>query len=362
MQIKKQTPEVLINNRLKERLENNSFRSLKGASGKIDFSSNDYLGLAKKETKSTGGLRGSTGSRLLTGNSLLAEETEKEIADFHGGEAALTFSSGYLANLGLLSSLGDRNDTIIYDEYVHASMRDGIRLSPSRSFSFRHNDTKDLKGKLKKATGNIFIAIESLYSMDGDFAPGREILELSEKSGASVIIDEAHTGGIYGETGHGLYTDHPSILARIYTYGKAFGYHGATVVCSNALRNYLINFSKPFIYSTGLSECYYLELQECYKEIREAGENRKKLFSNIEYFITHFPKGNNSPVQSIICPGNKEVKHLADFLLKNNMDVKPILSPTVPAGTERLRISLHSYNSTQEIDALAELINKVNHA
>jgi 8-amino-7-oxononanoate synthase len=180
----------------------------------IDFTSNDYLGLARSRelfeiitTKSRAlhdKLNGATGSRLLSGNSALAEEVEHQLAAVFQGDTALLFNSGYAANLGVLSALPRRNDTIIYDELAHASIKDGARLSLARRLSFRHNDLQDLENKLHRASGHCFIVVESIYSMDGDRCPLVELIEIAERNGATVILDEAHSTGIDGTSGGGM--------------------------------------------------------------------------------------------------------------------------------------------------------------
>src|SRR4051812_34169388 len=197
--------EILI-----KRKDESRFRSL-STNKLIDFSSNDYLGLARsgvlkeainKELKKFPDYtNGSTGSRLLSGNSAYAEELEQWIADFHYAEAGLIFNSGYDANLGLFSCIAQRNDTILYDQLSHASIIDGIRLSFAASRAFQHNDLIDLEEKLKTAKGNIFVVVESIYSMDGDFAPLKELIELVEKYKAVIIVDEAHATGVFGKQG-----------------------------------------------------------------------------------------------------------------------------------------------------------------
>src|ERR1044072_3397655 len=191
--------------KLDERQQQNAFRRLLLPNGKTDFCSNDYLGIVyngwieKKLAETTTVYKhGSTGSRLLAGNYSLVEETEKMLAAFHAAEARLIFNSGYDANLGLLSCVPQRGDTIIYDYLSHASLRDGIRLSFAQSFSFRHNDLEDLEKRLQAATGSIFVVTESVFSMDGDKAPLTDISALCERYGAHLIVDEAHATGVVG--------------------------------------------------------------------------------------------------------------------------------------------------------------------
>ena len=225
--------EEFLNKRLNERREQNAFRQLKLPAQKIDFCSNDYLGISARRMISVDRelvSHGSTGSRLLSGNYSLIEETEAIIAAFHQAEAGLIFNSGYDANLGLLSCVAQRGDTIIYDYLCHASIRDGIRLSFAHSFSFEHNDLNDLEKKLRLAEGNRFVVTESLFSMDGDMAPISPIVELCKKYSASLIVDEAHATGVVGDRGEGLIQQlglEADCFARVHTFGKAVGCHGA---------------------------------------------------------------------------------------------------------------------------------------
>ena len=244
--------------KLNERQEQNAFRRLLLPQGKTDLCSNDYLGIVRNqliekqlgESAHTAYRHGSTGSRLLAGNYALVEETEKMLAAFHDAEAGLIFNSGYDANLGLLSCVPQRGDTIIYDYLSHASLRDGIRLSFAQSFSFKHNDLADLEKRLQAATGTIFVVTESVFSMDGDMAPLTAISDLCRQYGAHLIVDEAHATGVVGAKGEGLVQQlnlQTACFARVHTFGKAVGCHGAIVLGSDRLRNYLVNFCRSFI-------------------------------------------------------------------------------------------------------------------
>jgi|SRR5579871_1441417 len=355
-----------LNKKINERKAQNAFRQLRLPEGKIDFCSNDYLGIVKNDligrrSSDVGHRLGSTGSRLLSGNYLLIEETEKQIAIFHEAEAGLIFNSGYDANVGLLSCVPQRGDTILYDYLSHASIRDGIRLSFANSFSFAHNDLYDLEKKLVVAKGNIFVVTESVFSMDGDFAPLYEIIFLCEKYHAYLIIDEAHATGVIGEKGAGLVQQlnlQQKCFARVHTFGKAVGCHGAIVLGSEKLRDYLINFSRAFIYTTSLPEASVAAIQEAYRIFPGLDFERNHLqqlivqFQNSEIAFEKFKS--TTPIQVVIIPGNEEVKRIAHQLQENNFDVRPIVYPTVPKGSERLRIVLHSFNISEEIGLLIE--------
>jgi 8-amino-7-oxononanoate synthase len=362
--------EGFLLNKLEERKAQNAFRQLQLPSGKTDFCSNDYLGIVRnrklEESLSASIMsydHGSTGSRLLAGNSLLAEETESFLAAFHDAGAGVIFNSGYDANLGLLSSVPQRGDTIIYDYLSHASLRDGIRLSFAQSFSFRHNDLDDLEKKLQAATGNIFVVTESVFSMDGDMAPLQEIVVLCERHNANLIVDEAHATGVTGAKGEGL-VQHLNLqskcFARVHTFGKAVGCHGAIVLGSDLLRNYLVNFSRPFIYSTALPESSLAAIRASYGLFPEMNTERDHLQQLINLFqqedCGYQKLISSTSIQVVIIPGNDPVKEVAATLQQAGMDVRPILYPTVPKGGERLRIVLHAFNSMQEVQQLTSLL------
>jgi 8-amino-7-oxononanoate synthase len=362
-----------INDQLQEKLDerkaNGLFRSLVCADHLVDFSSNDYLGFARlKELRPSNFdeelKAGATGSRLISGNSKLAEETEHIIAQYHNANSALIFNSGYDANLGLLSCIAGRNDTIITDQLVHASIIDGARLSHAHRFTFLHNDVEDLDKKLEAARGNKFVVVESIYSMDGDAAPLTTIAEICAKRNAALIVDEAHATGVYGDKGEGLVAMQgleEKVFARVITFGKALGLHGAAVLGSPALRNYLINHARSFIYSTALPPISYLQLQAAYKHLPYV--NRDKLFELVDHFTTSAAKltglsfiKSTSPIQGIIAGSNEKAKALSKKLEEQGFFAKAILSPTVPVGTERLRICIHAFNTKEEVDRLLMLL------
>jgi len=307
---------------------------------------------------------GSTGSRLLAGNYALIEEIEKQIATFHKAEAALILNSGYDANIGLLSAVPQKGDTILYDQLCHASLRDGIRLSFAQSFSFEHNNLDELEKKMKSATGNIFIVTESVFSMDGDFCPLQQLVSLSKKYNAHLIIDEAHAIGVIGENGEGLCQHenlHNEIFCRVYTFGKACGCHGAAVTGSQQLKDYLINFARSFIYTTALPEHSVAAIQASYNTFPFLNDERKHLKKLIDYFqnaALKFQKLNSSTsIQIVIIPGNDVVKDIALQLQEAAFDVRPILYPTVPLNKERLRIVLHAFNTINEVEELVKILS-----
>jgi 8-amino-7-oxononanoate synthase len=362
--------------KLQQRKDADNLRSLRVTKGLVDFYSNDYLGFARDENlhdkiqeeinSHKGAALGSTGSRLLSGNSEYAEALEKLLADFHNADAALIFNSGFDANYGLLSALPYRGDTIIHDELVHASFHDGIKNSKANSVSFLHNNITDLEEKLKSATGLKYVVIESIYSMDGDFAPLKQIAALCEQYEAGLIIDEAHATGVFGAGRVAEEIPDAKVLARIHTFSKALGAHGAVVVCSNELKEFLVNYCRPFIYSTALPFHSLAAIKCGYELMNNADKKREKLFSLIELFKQQIQSKenallitSNSPIQSVVITGNKSVKEFASNIQEQGLDVRPILYPTVQKGKERVRICLHSFNTETEVTKLTETINSL---
>ena len=364
------------------RTETNALRKLPVPTNGIDFSSNDYLGFAKNEeifdqthqylVKNKIKVNGATGSRLISGNHNLYNITESYIATFHQSEAALIFNSGYDANVGFFSAVPQRNDIILYDELCHASIRDGIQMSHAKAYKFQHNDYEDLEQLLNKFLASnsqlptIYIVTESVFSMDGD-APNMETLvQISEKFNALLVVDEAHSLGVFGEKGEGLVQSqnlHDQIFARIMTFGKGLGCHGAAILGSNSLKEYLVNFARSFIYTTGLSPHAVATIFIAYQNLNQSTE-LQKLKENINFFnqqkqllgIKPLFVYSKSAIHSAIIPGNDKVKQIAAQLQEKGFEVKAILSPTVPEGQERLRFCLHSYNTEKEMqDVLTEL-------
>jgi 8-amino-7-oxononanoate synthase len=339
-----------------------------------DFTSNDYLGLARSEalrhsiqdflSQTSSTYNGSGGSRLLSGNTPLAEEVENFIAAIAGADRGLLFSSGYMANLGVLSCLPQRGDTVLYDEHSHASLKDGIRLSLAHRYSFRHNDMDDLNRKVDRSSGTVFIVAESVYSMDGDLCPLADLVAIAGQRNAVIILDEAHATGIFGNDGAGLASSlglEREIPVRIITFGKAMGIHGACVCCTESVRNYLVNFSRPFIYTTAMPEHSLAAIRCSFDFLRKHPELRNTLTHKINLFRQHYAhaSGSGTAIQPVIIGGNEKTRAAAAALQAMGYDVRPVLSPTVKPGTERLRICLHVYNSDREIIELAGALNKL---
>ncbi len=374
-----------LHTKLQQREEQNAFRKLTVANDLMDFVSNDYIGFAKNETifhethqsllDKNVIVNGATGSRLLSGNHALYTETEEYISKFHNTEATLIFNSGYDANVGFFSAVPQRNDVILFDELCHASIRDGIQMSHAKAYKYQHNDFEDLENAIKKhqpTTDNrqlttIYIVTESVFSMDGDCPNLRELTKLSEKHSAYLVVDEAHGLGVFGEHGEGLVQSlglEDKVFARIMTFGKGLGCHGAAVLGSHELKSYLVNFTRSFIYTTGLSPHSVATILQSYKQLTKEKEAIEKLKSNIIFFNQEKMRlglkplfvYSKSAIQCAIIPGNERVKSIATQLQQKGFDVRPILSPTVPERQERLRFCLHSYNSENEISNVLELL------
>lgn len=356
---------------LDKRKEEGTLRKLRLQPDGIDFCSNDYLGFAKsKELQylllqnmmdNPQLLSGSTGSRLISGNSDIAVSVENEIAQKHQFESALLFPSGYNANLALFSTLPSRHDVVIVDEQIHRSVHDACRLSNAKKLKFRHNDTKDLEDMLKRQEGHCYIAIESLYSMEGDFAPIQKIAALADTYEASLIVDEAHAFGVFG---YGLiekYQLQNHVSAAVVTYGKALGAHGAAILCNETVKSYLINFASPFIYTTSAQDFQWMSIRTGYEFLDQNHELAEKLQDNIKLFRNQnlqSPSSGASPVQAIVIPDNQKLKTLQQTLSEEGFLTYAIYSPTVKAGGERLRICLHSFNTEKEIRTLTGIIKE----
>ncbi len=367
------------------REQNNALRKLPVSNNLIDFSSNDYLGFANSEEifnqthqyllENNIKINGATGSRLISGNHNLYQIAEDYIANFHQLETALIFNSGYDANVGFFSSVPQRNDIILYDELCHASIRDGIQMSNSKSYKFQHNDFNHLEKVIisQLETRNpipetFYVVTESVFSMDGDSPNLEELVYLCEKYNCYLVIDEAHALGVFGDLGEGLIQYqglHDKVFARIMTFGKGLGCHGAAILGSQELKSYLVNFARSFIYTTGLSPHSVATILIAYQYLKSEKEAIQKLKNNIQFFnqeklqmgLKPMFVYSKSAIQCAIIPGNEKVKSIANQLQKNGFDVKAILSPTVPEGQERLRFCLHSYNSEKEISEVLQLLS-----
>ncbi len=361
---------------LDARKEELTLRRLEQNGHLIDFASNDYLGLARSielREKTDEAYKkhmqfpsGATGSRLISGNHQLYEELEHFIAGYHDAEAGLIFNSGYDANIGFFGAVPQPGDIVYADELVHASIRDGLKMTRAGRSYFLHNDLVDLEEKLQASAGNKFIAVESIYSMDGDFAPLLELVTLAEKYSAQLVVDEAHATGIFGPKGEGRVVDlglQNRVYARVHTFGKALGGHGAIVLGSAVLREFLVNYARSFIYTTALPLHSLLWVQNAY-DILSNSYHKNIEMSILVNSLQQNLKGlsgaeislNKGPIQSLIIPGNGLAKHVSQQLAEAGFYAKAILYPTVPRGKERIRICLHQFNTQEEVLGLCNTI------
>ncbi len=357
---------------LKKRKKELTFRQLIPELSGIDFCSNDYLGFARstelqanieRKLQTLPRQLGATGSRLISGNSEYTEYLEQKIADFHNSETGLLYNSGYDANVGFFSCVPRPGDIVIYDELIHASIHDGLKMNRLNKQAFAHNDTAELECLLAASEGIVFVAVESVYSMDGDEAPLLEIADLCEKYQAHLVVDEAHATGVLGEQGRGLVNElglEGRCFARIHTFGKALGAHGAIILGNKQLRTYLVNFSRSFIYTTA-SPLHSLVAIDCAYDFLQKSQNK---IDELQALIQYFRKTirlelieSRSAIQCLMIPGNEKVRKYAKQLQIHNFNVLPIVYPTVQRGKERLRFCLHTFNTFKEIDRLGECID-----
>jgi 8-amino-7-oxononanoate synthase len=376
-----------LSEKLEMRKQKNALRQLPSDGNLIDFTSNDYIGFSKSKAifeethqylmNANCIQNGATGSRLISGNHKVYPEAENYIAQFHQAESALIFNSGYDANVGFFSSVPQKGDLMLYDELCHASIRDGIQLSNAKSYKFKHNDFEDLEKLIQRChiersrdglLSEIYLVTETVFSMDGDCPNMEELVAVSEKYGCYLVVDEAHALGVFGESGEGLVQEfgvQDQVFARIMTFGKGLGCHGAAILGSLELKQYLVNFARSFIYTTGLSPHSVATILVAYQNL----EKEKKYIEQLRENIIHFNQQKNllglktifvrskSAIQSAIIPGNENVKHIANQLQEKGFDVKAILSPTVPEGQERLRFCLHTFNTKDEISDVLLLLS-----
>jgi 8-amino-7-oxononanoate synthase len=340
----------------------------------IDFSSNDYLGLAGyprmrraiSAAVESGTPIGAGGSRLLRGNCAEHESLEAEAARFFGSEAAIFFASGYVANFAILTTLPQRGDLLVLDQLAHASIHEGARAGRAEFRLSAHNDANSVEEVIQDwrsegGTGRIWIVAESLYSMDGDFAPLEALVAIAERHEAFLMIDEAHATGVYGEQGRGLaaaYEGRENLIV-VHTCGKALGAAGALVTTTKVLRDFIVNRCRPFIFSTAPSPLMAVAVQEALSILRDEPERQQRLTNLIDF--THREIGarqgwqlSGSQIVPFIVGDNARAMALAAALQARGFDVRGIRPPTVPPGTARLRISLT--NNVGECDVRAMLV------
>lgn len=345
----------------------------------LNMCSNNYLGLANhpvlKEAARAALEKYGTGagsSRLISGNNELNTQLEEAIAKWQETEACLLFSSGYLANVGVIPALTDRESEIFADKHIHASMIDGCLISRARLTRYPHCDMDVLEKQLKKSSAkNKLIVTESVFSMDGDLAPLPEIHSLAVRYGAMIYLDEAHAIGLGGDDGSGcwLAADLPQEESiRIGTLGKAIGSYGAFVACSKKMREYLLNHARSFFFNTGLPAPVLAASLAAVKMMPELGPVRDSLWEKIIYLHHHLRRINVNMMDSasaiipIVIGDDKETMRITQELLDRGIYMQGIRPPTVPEGTARLRSTCMAQHTIEDMDlvlnALDEIINK----
>ena len=336
-------------------------RTLRPPAG-IDLCSNDYLGLAGhphlKQRMADAVMAegvGSTGSRLLRGERSAFARVEEKFARFKGAERSLYFSSGYLANLAVLTTFPEAGDAIFSDERNHASLIDGARLSRARRVVFPHNDVGALARLLREdaGAGRKFVVVESLFSMDGDPAPLAEYAALCRAAGAELIVDEAHAVGVYGECGRGLAGE---VFVSINTAGKALGVSGAFVAGPADAIEYLIQRARPFIFSTAPPPAIAAALEASLEAIADEPERRERLLERARYLRERLGLDGDSPIIPIIIGENERAVAVARELQAAGFDVRAIRPPTVPVGTSRLRVTVNEGLSEEVLDRFVEAL------
>lgn len=354
--------------KLEQLEEKGRLRSLNLPAG-VDLTSNDYLGFSVHPSLRAAAIQflendaiGAAGSRLLRGHVEAHASLETYAAQFFGTEAALYFSSGFQANYALFTTLPDRHDVILYDELVHASARDGIRASDAKAFKVPHNDLDAYEAQLKQVRtetkGQIWIAIESVYSMDGDFAPVKELYELAKAYDAVLIVDEAHASGVWGQGGKGLAYGLPQDnVITVHTCGKAMGVAGGLICASKSVIDYMVNAARPFIYSTAPMPLQAHLVQKALEFIgsAEGQARRDKLLALCEYAQGKLG-GAGSQIVPIILGDDARAVEVAEALQKAGYDIRAIRPPTVPEGTARLRLSLSSELTPEILDGFFEVL------
>lgn len=351
-------------------------RSLQPRQG-IDFVSNDYLALAESSRLrkavitaiESGTPIGAGGSRLLRGNCAEHEQLEADAADFFGTESSLYFGAGYSANFAALSTLPQRGDLIVMDELSHASMREGAKASRAEIVETPHNDSNAVADAIrawrtKGGRGRPWIAIESIYSMDGDTAPLAELMQIADRNDGFLYIDEAHATGVFGPDGRGLsavYEGRANVVA-VHTCGKALGASGALVMTTKLLRDFLINRSRPFIFATAPSPLMAIAVGEALKILRDEPERRQRLHDLIALASDNIRAQGWTPSGSQIIPyivgHNERTMTLAAALQRRGFDIRGIRPPTVPAGTARLRISLTLNVTSGDVESMLAALNE----
>ena len=343
----------------------------------INLSSNNYLGLANhpalaaaaKEAIDRYGC-GSGASRLISGNMALHEELEARLVEFKGTEAALVFNSGFQANTGILSTLAAEGDLIFSDALNHASIIDGCRLSRAKTMVYAHSDLDQLEAALKQSAGSRrrLIVTESIFSMDGDEAPLAGIVELAERHGALVMVDEAHGTGLFGASGAGIVAKlglGDRVLVQMGTLGKALGGFGAYVAGSAALRELLINRCRSFIFTTSLPPAVMAMAIAAIDLVRREPERRETLRNNCRYLTDHLlglgfhVSAGAGPILPLIIGDAAKCMSFSERLLERGVFAQGIRPPTVPPGTSRLRITAMATHTREHLDRALSVFPEV---
>ena len=369
---------IRINKDLEYFKEQDAYRFLKPQSlvegSVIDLSTNDYLGIAQDKSlindfynKHKNVSLTASSSRLLSGNHKYYEEVEDKLAELYSSESALFFNSGYHLNIGVLPSLTTKNDLILADKLVHASLIEAFKLSPAKVIRYRHLDYGQLENLLEKNKtnyDNIFIVSESVFSMDGDKVNLKTLVDLKKKYGAYIYLDEAHSVGVCGEKGLGLAEEEgviPDVDFIVGTMGKALASVGAYLISSSDVKSYLINKCKALIYTTALPPINVAWSSYIISQLPKFTEERKELKLIINYFRRiSAEKGveveGKTHILAIVVGINRKCLQLAQLLEENHIKVQAVRPPTVPEGTARIRISLHKNLSFKDIDKLINVI------
>lgn len=340
----------------------------------LNFSSNDYLGLARHPDVVAGAAEalrrfgaGATASRLVCGTLRCHADLESELALFKGYPAALAFSSGYAANVGAISAVVGRNDIVFADKLAHASLVDGAVLSRAKVRRFRHNDASHLERLLRDAaqSSRKLVVTESVFSMDGDLAPLAELAEVARRHGAMLLVDEAHAIGVFGEHGEGLVGLHGlqgSIQLLVGTLSKALGAGGGFVACSAAMREWLINKARSFVYSTALTPAAAGAAAAAVRLLRGRNHPGADVLAAAAAFRDRLRAAgldvgaSASQIVPVVIGGNEQALRISERLLADGILVPAIRPPTVPANSARLRFSFTGGHSRQEADIAAERV------
>ncbi len=345
---------------------------LKGVKALIDgkevilFCSNDYLGISRSERFKKVVLEvlekwgaGAPSSRSIAGSFLIHQELEEELSKLKGTERALLFSTGYMANLGILTTLVGEGDLILSDQFNHASIIDGARLSRAEVWVYKHRDMNHLEDLLKRSNHRRkLIVSDSVFSMEGDIAPLRELKGLSDRYGAILVIDDAHGTGVLGKEGRGI-AEHFDLLGQIDvqmgTLGKALGIMGAFVAGENVLVEYLLNRARTFMYTTSLPPVVVRMVKEALKVLKEEPWRREKLWKNTHLFREGvkrlgFKVLGETPIVPIVIGDDELTMKLSAALFEMGIYVQGIRPPTVPPGTSRLRFSISALHTESDIE------------